>query len=269
MPLCKDPAIDYLRGFNFNVVRYPRADLVPLDVLAGHRPPLERLGPLTRVWQTNEPAPQPQALPAGSISGRSSGILKLSLGARLLDNLLSALALQDISASTSLRRARALSFGFPDPTVLGLDPFIVGRYLRSGDLDRANPFVERYITNFGSENATVHIVSEVLRSETLFVSLDVDTKADFEADAAALEGVVEGKLGVSRERSSEQTVVFQGSSLLTFGFKAYEVGYLDGGWDVVGIAPAGDVYLSASSESDAADIEPVIFRDGPLVTIKD
>jgi hypothetical protein len=49
MALCIDPAVTYLRGFGFNVVRLPRASIQALDLLGQADGPLIRLGPLSDV----------------------------------------------------------------------------------------------------------------------------------------------------------------------------------------------------------------------------
>jgi hypothetical protein len=77
MALCIDPAVTYLRGFGFNVVRLPRASIQALDLLGQADGPLIRLGPLSDVWKTEKPEPKARPDETVDIKAQSGAKLKL------------------------------------------------------------------------------------------------------------------------------------------------------------------------------------------------
>src|SRR5580704_9688932 len=89
MRACKDPALTYLNGDGYNVVRTPRVGIEPLDVLGRDKGYIDKLGSLSEIWDSTEPVPKasdPQ--PTANISGQKTQSLDLGIGLKLLAGVL-------------------------------------------------------------------------------------------------------------------------------------------------------------------------------------
>jgi hypothetical protein len=242
MALCQDPAVNYLRNLNYNVLRHPRADLQPLDVLGRTAKTVERLGPLDKVWKTDKPKPTPKPVAAADVKAQSTGSLKGSLGVKVLDGLLSGFGVGGVGGKFSLSGSKGMRFHFEKPEVLGVDVFSVGEYLSAGDLDASNRAVERY---FDDDAADVFIVTEVLRTRKLTIEFNAENETKAGADVTALEGLLRPQLNVERDKTRSSAITVASKEPLSFGFKAQLVHYTDGRWTIEGFVKAGDIYLRA------------------------
>jgi hypothetical protein len=240
MPLCNDPAVNYLRNLNYNVLRHPRADLAPLDVLGRTGTGAERLGSLDSVWKSKTQKPRPKEVGAANVKAQSTGLLKGSLGIKVLDGLLSGFGVGGIGGKFGLSGSKGVRFHFEKPTVLGIDVFAIGDYLSAGDLDAGNPAVERY---FYDDAAEVFIVTEVLRTSKLTIEFDAANAADAAADVTALQGLLKPELKLERDNKRSSAITIATREPLVFGFKAQAVEYSEGKWTLEGFVPAGKVYL--------------------------
>jgi hypothetical protein len=249
MALCNDPAVTYLRNLNYNVLRHPRADLAPLDVLGRTDRTVERLGPLDKVWKTSKAKPIPKPIAAADVEAQSTGSLRGSLGVKVLDGLLSGFGVGGIGGKFSLSGSKGMSFHFEKPEVLSVDAFSIGEYLSAGDLDTSNKAVERY---FDDEAADVFIVTEVLRTNKLTIEFNAENETKANADVTALEGLLKPQLDVARDKSRSSAITVASGEPLAFGFKAQLVQYSDGEWMIEGFVKAGDVYLTADDPTVAA-----------------
>jgi hypothetical protein len=248
MALCQDPAVNYLRTLNYNVLRHPRADLAPLDVLGRTDQAAERLGPLDKVWKTTKAKPIPQPVAAADVKAQSTGSLKGSFGVKVLGGLLSGFGVGGIGGKFSLSGSKGMRFHFEKPEVLGVDVFSIGEYLSAGDLDTSNRAVERY---FDDDAADVFIVTEVLRTNKLTIEFNAENQTAADADVTALEGLLKPEVKVARDKTRTSAITVSSDEPLSFGFKAQVVHYTDGRWTIEGFVKAGDVYLGTRNTTVA------------------
>ena len=59
-PKPKDPSITFLNKYGYNVVRLPRTGIEPMDIVARDEQDILNLGPLSKVWSSPIPEPQPK-----------------------------------------------------------------------------------------------------------------------------------------------------------------------------------------------------------------
>ena len=73
MGVCKDPRLTYLNSIGFNVVKLPRADVQPLEVLGRDDKSLDNLGRLSTHWKSSVPEPKAAPpSPAANINGQKT-----------------------------------------------------------------------------------------------------------------------------------------------------------------------------------------------------
>lgn len=239
MAICRDPALSYLNGQGYNVVRLPRAGIEPLDVLGKDGPRLERLGVLPQIWQSDKTIPN-VSLPgsAAAINGQTTAALKPSIGLKLLGEIFKGFGVTGPSLNVAYSNARSLQLCFLDVDIKTIDPFVLGDYLSEGDLATTNPVVNRY---FEDDDTDVFVIFEVLRSNKISVIALDSSGADASVDIAAIQDLAEGKVEITNESNQQSLITYQGEQSLTFGFKVFGLAYDAGRWQVEGIAPSPDL----------------------------
>src|SRR5262249_52769234 len=141
---CHDPTLDLLTAYGYNVVRLPKADIRPLQILVRRGRELDRLGELTTLLRvgTNVPVPPiEQDVPAASISGQRTSDLKLGIGLSVLGNVLAAMGGSKLRLDVEYKQARTVAFEFPDVLEDKVEVAKLDQYLADADVD---PF-SRYV----------------------------------------------------------------------------------------------------------------------------
>lgn len=256
MPLCKDRAAQELNDKGYCLVRYPRADIAPLDVIAGENSPLQWLGPLAQVWTSDSEAPAATQSGVPNFTFQRSGEFKGSIGVKILQGLIRNVG---GDAEGKVTVASTLSFTFEAPQRYGVSPFNLGVYLKSGDLDTENPFLQRYLDIENAIETHLYVITEVLRARKLLVRVSGSTANEVSADVAALQGLAVGKTHISHQNSRYSELAFDGARDVTFAFRAYELGYVDGNWIVVGAAET-DSFLAGANEPARFGGRPVLLQ---------
>jgi hypothetical protein len=258
MPICKDRAAKELNDKGYSLVKYPRVNIVPLDVIAGDSSPLDWLGPLTQVWSGGSNPPTSTENNAPNFNYQRSDEFKGSLGVKILQGLIKNIG--GVNAGASISANSSLSFTYEAPKQLVISPLTVGAYLKTGDLDSENPVLQRYLQADNATDTHFYVITEVLRARKLLVKVTGVNEADLSADVTALKGIASGNAAVSQKSSKESEIAFDGNVDLTFAFKAYELGYVNGKWTVIGAAPDGS-YLAARPEV----AQPATLGDRPVI----
>ncbi len=247
---CKDPSLTLLAKYGYNVVRLPRTGIEPLDVIGSDRAGVEALGRLPTIWDT--PAKVP-AVEDGNVAGEIKTVttaeLKLSVGLRVLEDILSGLGASVPRVDFAYTGQRSLKFTFGNIRIAKVEPFAVGEYLKAGDLHTANPWVGRY---FLDDDADALVLTEVLKSDAVSVTADSSGGTTAGVDVKAIQNVVGGEVKVGVSGSNQSEVTYTGPRHLTFGFKAYRLVYDSGRWGVAAVDPSkGDTFLSPGDEGAA------------------
>lgn len=262
MAICKDPALTFLNGLGYNVVRLPRAGVEPLDIL-GKDQAIERLGRVDQMWTSAQPLP-PITGPrdASSVAGQKTSEMKLSVGLKILSAALGAMGAAVPEVSVAYAKARKVMFTFTDVKTFSAEPLEVGQYLAAGDLATSNPFVRRY---FDDEETSAFIITEVLKSQSITVTATNDRGVEVGVDLPAIQQAVGVKVGVTSTSASNATLTYSGSELLTFGFKCFGIAFADGEWNVFNAVPSADLAFAVPAAVGTGTVSPVILSPGRLV----
>lgn len=247
MGSCKDPRLTYLNDLGYNVVRLPRKGIVPLGVIGRDHKSRSWLGTLDQIWTTTEPvpAPGPPNTVAG-LNGQKSSDLKASIGLEILANALSGMfGATAPSVEAPYRNAKNLQFVFKDVQTVGIDPFVIGNFLASGDL-KPNPFVKRFFT--GSKKVEALVVTEVLQAKSIGVIGKRDAGAEVQVAVPEIQAIVGAKVGVSTGNAAQTEVVYEGPEYLAFGYKAFAIGIEDGEWTIHGVAADAEHAFALGTE---------------------
>src|SRR5687767_6545739 len=109
-----DPALTYLKEYGYSVVRLPRADIKPLQLLQRQGKELSSLGPADTVFKAGaEPLPGVQeGVAAADIKGSIKTTLGLGLGLALLKNFLEAFGATGAGLELAYSKAKTVTFEF-------------------------------------------------------------------------------------------------------------------------------------------------------------
>jgi hypothetical protein len=190
---------------------------------------------------------------------RDSDEFKGSIGIKILQGLIKNIG-GNVGASLSI--SSSLSFTYDSPKQFSIAPFTVGAYLKDGDLDSANPVLKRYLEVDNAIDTRFYVITEVLRARKLLVRIIGSNSNAVTADAAAVQGLASGNASITKKSERENEITFDGNVDLTFAFRAYELGYVEGKWTVIGSAPK-DQFLAAGAAADNAarfGDRPVAFK---------
>lgn len=238
MALCKDPSLTYLNQQGYNVVKLPRVGISPMDILGREAGSIEHLGKLTEIWTSSAPPPRPKPPKnAASIEGRQTSQLKISIGLKLLSNILGGMGSQIPELELAYSGASCLQFGFSSVQVSNISPFQIGKYLSQGDLETQNPFVAHY---FQDDDTEAFVIFETLISNSISVVANDKAGIGLSVDIPAVQNIVGTNVSVSSVDDKNTIVTYTGNDFLTFGFKIFGIEYADGNWQVEGLRPDED-----------------------------
>lgn len=259
MAICKEKVVNFLNGKGYNIVRLPRTGIEPLDVIGYYKGKPENLGSLRKVWKSSVDIGSPSDDRTVNINGERSDKLKLSIGLKLLSDMLSGLGVTAPKVEGVYSRASTLQFSFANVLAPTYDPFDVGNYLAEGDLNTSNDVVRSF---FLDETREALIIFQVLKTAEITVEAfnEQGTETVVELDVAkALAGA---KVNVVTGSTSKTSLTYV-STLppVTFAFKCLSIWFEEGRWRVD--FDAQERVLSGESRETLTNpAGPVIFARG-------
>jgi len=269
MSICRDPLLSYLNKDGYNVVRRPRGGIAPLDVLGQLDRNPEWLGELSQIWKSSatKPVPGPER-PVADIKISEdkcvTSLLSFAVGSELLDQVLQGFGASLPSVSFALNRTSRFSFKVNSPTCSSIAPFVIGDFLSKGELNTKNPFVRRYFTG---EEARTFVISDVLLSKSITITAQRGSDGKASIDAKALQDIVSAESSLKIASSTEEGITFNGSTGIAFGFKAFEIGFMNGLWNVDSTLPSPDDALLGDGVNEPILADPVLFNSGQPISL--
>ena len=266
MPKKKDPSVTFLNKFGYNVVKLPRIGIEPLDLI-GIDETTQWLGPLSAVWKSAVPVPEPSPpRRAAPVNGQKTDQLDLSFGLKILGNSLAAFGASVPSLDVAYRRARKIQFGYTNVTSTVVAPLEAGNYLAGGTLNTDNPVVKHY---FMEPDSQAFVILDVLKSDSFTVIATDEHGTEVGVDVPAIQGVVGAGVKVTPGGASNSTITFSGPEPVTFGFIVDEIQFEGGKWSLSGAAPDGALAFAtgAPSGQGTATASPIMLGTGCRIRI--
>lgn len=245
---CHDPFLECLKSAGYSVVRTPRADLAPLQLLMRAGRDLERLGELGAVMQARRQAPLPEVCrdrPAAAISGRRTGAIEAGAGLSLLAGILAAMAGRSLEIGTAYRRAASVSFAFDDVredavSVADLDAWLVGARVAS-----SGRFVARLL-----DSDDLFVITSLVKSRSFSVEVTDEDGAEVSVDLPVIHQLAGAQVAVTTEGGGSSRLTYQGRTALGFGFRAVRLFYDDGRYTAFKPLRPGDAALRGAASPD-------------------
>lgn len=256
---CSDPYLKELRSRGYNVVRLPKADIRPLQLLSKRGDTLDRIGELATVLPPGGPVPLPPVkldTPVAGLSGQRSGELSLGIGLSVLGTVIGAMGGSKLGLDLSYKNAKSVTFEFTDVLEDRIEIAALDQYLAVADVSPFSAFVSKLL-----EADQLYLTTATIKSKKIGVESKGSSNAGVDVSVPEIKGVVGGnvKVGAGSERSSK--VTFEGPLPLVFGFQAVRLFYEKGRYQRFEVL-RGDAALEAAPE-------PGILSQGPFVRMLD
>jgi len=242
-----DPFINALKSFGYNVVRLPKPDMQPLQLLSKNGNNLERLGVLTTLLVPGASVPVPtivSGVPVAPINGSQTGELKIGLGLSILGNVIGALGGSSLGLDVAYQGARSATFEFQDVTEDRCDVLNLDQYLGASDINPASVFVSQLL-----DADQLYVLTSVIKSTKFTFDAKGDSGVAIDVKIPVAQQAVGGNVNVSKTSGSASKIVYEGRLPLVFGFQAVQL-FFDNG-QYTAFKPASGVAASVASLPNA------------------
>lgn len=261
---CPDPFVKALKMAGYNIVRLPKADIQPLQLLYKNGDDLERLGAVTRLLTAGDNI----AVPAlsldtrvANISGSRTGDMKIGLGLSLLGTIIGAMGGSKLGLETQYKNARHAVFEFTDVFEDKCEVVDLDQYLGDADINPASVYVSKLL-----EADKLFITTAIIKSNKFNFDAKDSSGVGVQVDVPAVQGIVSGNVKVGTESSTSTKLTYEGKIPLVFGFQAVQLFYDNGQYTA--IKPAASVAMKDFSASQMpADGAERLIAENTFVNI--
>ena len=274
---CTDPLLGTLKQYGYNVVRLPRADIRPLQILARKKTDLESYGNLTTILDpaaTGVPAIA-ENVAVANIAGKQmrTGVIGAKLGASMLGGVVAAMGGSPLGLDASYEHASTVEFEFQDVTEDSLEIAALDLYLSVAQVNPNARAVAQLL-----ESDAICVITRTLKARTLKVNAKDSSNRSLAVDAEKIQHLVGAKVKVSGGTEGTSAVTFQGNTPLVFGFQAVQLVYRDGRFlkfnplapDAAAMRAVGDAGASLTGIDLEGSRLLVFTPDGvPFVRLRD
>ena len=250
--LCNDPFLTYLKSFGYNVIRLPKADVKPLQVLARQGNDLNRLGDLATLLVTGSNIPLPllsENTRAANISGQRTSDLSIGVGISIMASIIGGMGGSKLGIDTKYQQAKTAAFEFQDVYEDKIEIIKLDQYLADADV---NPF-SRYVAEL-LEADELFVTTATIKSTKFTVEAKKSDSTTLDLSIPEIQGIVGGNVKVSGAAKVTSKVTYESSVPLVFGFQAVRLFYDQGRYTAFEPLTAGAVGMKALSQvpSDGA-----------------
>jgi hypothetical protein len=263
---CSDPLVTFLKQYGYNVVRLPRADIKPLQMLSYQRMNLTWLGDLSSVLVAGENIPLPvvkENEKSAEFSGQQTSSLKFGIGLGILRILVSAMGGSTVGLDTNYKQARHIRFQFRNVLRDKVALNELDEYLGDADI---NPFSRNATELLVAEK--VYVTNSTVKSTRFTVEATRSDGAALEVSADVIQDVVGANVNVSAETETKSRLTYEGKVPLVFGFEAVRLFYDGHGYRAFEPTSAGRIAAKAL-ESTPEDGAERLMTESPWVQVDD
>lgn len=228
---CSDPFVKAMKSFGYNIVRLPKADIRPMQLLYSNGDNLERLGAVTKLLSAGDNIQVPQTsqdTPAANINGSRTGEMKIGLGLSLLGTVIGAMGGSSLGLDLQYKQAKSAVFEFQNVLEDKVEVVDLDQYLGDADINPASVYVGKLL-----EADKLYITTATIKS-TKFVFEAKDSNGNgVKLDVPAVQGIVSTNIKVETESAVNSKLTYEGKIPLVFGFQAVQVFYDQGKYTAI------------------------------------
>lgn len=260
-----DPLLTYLKSFGYSVVRLPRTDLRPLQLLVRADTRLTRLGDLSAVLQPGGRAPLPaisENVAAASISGERTRDLSLGVGLSILGSVIAAMGGSHVGLEAGYKQAKSTAFQFTDVLEDRADLLAIDQYLGDADVNPLSTYAAQLL-----DADAVYVITATIKTRTFVVDAKDASGASLDVQVPEIQGVVGGSVKVSAAPGGGSKLVYEGPAPLVFGFQAARLFYADGRYTAFKPLQPGDAALETRVTASAVTGAEFLQTDSPFARL--
>jgi hypothetical protein len=260
-----DPLLTYLKSFGYSVVRLPRTDLRPLQLLVRAETRLTRLGDLSAVLQPGGRAPLPpltENVAAANISGERTRDLSLGVGLSILGNVIGAMGGSTVGLEAGYKQAKTAAFQFTDVLEDRVDLLAIDQYLGDADVNPLSTYAAQLL-----DADAVYVITSTIKTRTFVVDAKDASGASVDLQVPEIQGVVGGNVKVSASPGGASKVVYEGPVPLVFGFQAARLFYADGRYTAFKPLQPGEAALEAHVAAASVARAEYLQTDSPFARL--
>jgi hypothetical protein len=220
---CSDPYLNSLKSFGYSVVRLPKADIRPLQVLAKQGSDLDRLGEIATLFVAGPAASLPhitENMPAANISGQRSGELSIGVGLSILGSVISAMGGSKLGLEAQYTNAKMVLFEFSDVLEDSIEILRLDQFLADADVNSLSRHAAQLL-----EADELYATTATLKTNKLSVEAKDSSGGGLQVDVPVIQQVVGGNVKVSGDVQRTSKVTYEGSVPLVFGFQGVRLFY--------------------------------------------
>jgi hypothetical protein len=221
-----DPFLTHLKSFGYSVVRLPRTDIRPLQILTREDTRLTRLGDLATVLMPGERVPLPalkENIAAASISGERTRDLSIGVGLTILGSVIGAMGGSKLGLDVGYKSAKTATFEFADVLEDRVDLAAIDQYLSDADISAFSNHMAQLL-----ESDAVYVTTSTIKTNRFIVQAKDSDGVTLDVKIPEIQGVVGGNVKVSTAGGGTSKIVYEGAVPLVFGFQAARLYYENG-----------------------------------------
>ncbi len=222
---CADPYVELLKRQGYCLVRLPRADIRPAQVLVQAGRDLQSAGELGSAFVPGTvPLPFPRTdIPVADLRGQGTGRLGAGLGLSILGDVIQALGGGTAGLDGAYQRARRFSFTFREVLRDSIDLVELDHFLSQAELHPMGTNVRRLL-----DADELYVITATLKSNKLTVEAHGEQDSALGVEASAIQSVVGAQVRVAQEQSTLSKMTYTGPKPLVFAIQAVRLLYRDG-----------------------------------------
>jgi hypothetical protein len=244
-----DPLLTYLKSLGYSVVRLPRTDLRPLQLLVRAETRLTRLGELQTVLPPGGRAPLPsisENVAAANVSGERTRELSLGVGLSILGNVIGAMGGSPVGLDAGYKQARTASFQFTDVLEDRVDLLAVDQYLGDADVNPLSTYAAQLL-----DADAVYVITSTIKTRTFIVEAKDASGTAIDVKVPEIQGIVGGAVKVGATPGGTSKLAYEGTTPLVFGFQAARLFYDAGRYTAFRPLKPGEAALEAGASAAA------------------
>lgn len=258
-----DPFLTYLKSFGYSVIRLPRTDIQPLQVLVKEDTRLSRLGDLATILQPGSRVALPRIkdnLPAANVSGERTRDLSIGVSLSILGSVIGAMGGGKLGLDVGYKNAKTAAFEFTDVLEDRVDLAEVDQYLTDADISAFSSHAAQLL-----EADAVYVLTSTIKSKKFIVQAKETNGAPIEIQIPEIQKVVGGTVKVSAAKETASKVAYEGAQALVFGFQAARLFYEQGRYTAFKPMAPGDGALEARKTASV----DYLVTESPFVRLAD
>ena len=261
-----DPILNMLKDFSYNIIRLPRTNVRPLQILEKRGNDLVVLGEVTDLFRGGSagvPAVGPDEQ-AGFINGKRTRNLELNVGLSLLGGIIGAMTGTQAKLSAAYKKASFLAFEFDDVKVNQVNQIAVNKFLAGAKVDTA---VGSGLIKALNEDR-LYLITSTIKSKKFTTEAVQSNGLAVDVDVPIIKAAVGASVGIKTGGANDSKVTYSGETSLVFGFQAARMEFEQDAFLRLKQVDPSEGALRGSGGTAEPAFE-LLESSGPFVSIKE